>query len=555
MKRSLLLAAVTGVVALLVSGQAAARTPASLDLNRHATTYSASKLADDKFDHAHTGFRWNSSDDHTLAWRPQGITGYIEDERNFLFVSWHGQKAEDAEGLEYPRPYTPTKYDGQPCSTEVKEYADLGVRVSVVDVSDMSDVNYRHVLLTDEEGCPIPDLHAGGIHYDGEAGVLYVAHSKGSIDSVLMFPIDAIISVEDPDNPGQSSKTHNYLYEWPHSGSYGPLQVNPSFLSFDRSTGLFLTGVFEKEGDGNHRSVIFSDNEGYSSESKLLWFSPYTGEWYRHSGFYTELQGAASDAGVLWTTSSNGRSHNSHLHLDCFTPTDLSSQTISGDRIVYPPGLEDMHVSAGSDNIWMLTEFGPDEKNSTIGSKTNHRVVFAVDRDKIMPAGGCPFVYEGETYIKYRETTGMFDDFGPDSTWVARDGSFTVSNEAKHGSVSIGLAPPYTKVESPVLYLGGVHLSKLFVDVYLEPIGDGSSSEPYSFGEFWVECSTFPNGPYYAQVDQEMIRLLEPGRWHRLELDIPSSVADDIASSDQTLLYFVANAAGTVLVDNLRLAK
>jgi hypothetical protein len=44
-----------------------------------------------------------------------------------------------------------------------------------------------------------------------------------------------------------------------------------------------------------------------------------------------------------------------------------------------PPGLEDLHASKSSNNLWLLTEFGPNEGSG------NNRIVFAIRRDQLNP--------------------------------------------------------------------------------------------------------------------------------------------------------------------------
>ena len=129
-----------------------------LDLNRQATSLSESKLGDllktasnrKKGDpplvEAHTGFRWQEGDRKTRYWMPQGIAGLAEGGKKFLVISW------------YHKP----EYDSSTSKNK-------GVRLSFVDVTSMSDVRYRHVLLVQRAiessetvytGIPI---HAGGL--------------------------------------------------------------------------------------------------------------------------------------------------------------------------------------------------------------------------------------------------------------------------------------------------------------------------------------------------------------------------------------------------------
>ncbi|MCP4712175.1 MAG: hypothetical protein GY869_26425, partial [Planctomycetes bacterium] len=107
-----------------------------LHLNRDATRVtSVSGVA-----HVQSGFKWNSGDEATNDWLPQGLTGLQRTDSNnktykFMVVSWYNK--------------TGTK----------------GVRLSFVDT--VNPRNYRHVLLVMPDGhgqiIPLKKQHAGGI--------------------------------------------------------------------------------------------------------------------------------------------------------------------------------------------------------------------------------------------------------------------------------------------------------------------------------------------------------------------------------------------------------
>lgn len=331
--------------ALLLAGPGVALavdydSPAELNLNRTASKLSSSELS--PLHGAHTGFRWNSGDNSTEYWRPQGITGYIESGRKFLIVSWAGQAAGN--------------YDDS-----------LGVRITVVDVTSMNNIRYRHVLLLDSRGRVFAKMHAGGIH--SQSGTLHVTDSRYSQGWIRTFNLNRM-----EDLNGGSFMGYRYILR--ESGAY-KVPTKPSFLAYDWSRSQFVVGTFTDKSAHN-----VSGGESKASGAKLAWYA-YPG-WAQYasvrSNFYPQMQGAVSEDNYLWTSHSYGRSNPSHLHVDCYRPGDSTGYT---RRWTYPPGLEDMHRALTSDNIWMLTEFGPHEGSG------NNRIVFATDHDRLKPSGDC----------------------------------------------------------------------------------------------------------------------------------------------------------------------
>lgn len=328
---------------LLLSGSEAAAidydSPNQMNYNRSAQQLHWYQLW--ALNGAHTGFQWNSGDNQTKYWRPQGITGYVEGNKKYLIVSWAGQEHGD--------------YD-----------QNRGVRVSVLDVTSMSSVKYRHVLLVTANDDVFSGMHAGGIHAKGDT--LYVADSRSPY-RIRKFDLSRIVDLN-----SQSYLGYRYLLR--ESGSF-KVVTKPSFLSFDWTRNKFITGSF-----ANSEAHDVSGGESKDAGAKLHWFgtsSEASDANLQHSNFYPQMQGAVSENNYLWSTHSYGRSNRSHLHVDCYSPGDSTGYK---RRWSYPPGLEDMHRSLTSDNLWMLTEFGPHEAG-------NNRIVFATDSDLLKPSGGC----------------------------------------------------------------------------------------------------------------------------------------------------------------------
>lgn len=126
------------------------RTPGEVRLTRTGTkihrrdsaleTYDSSDTRDFRRDLFVTGFRFQDDDDNTITWRPQGLSGSADastsglvDGRKFLLVGWYYKVRDGEDGDVWP------EVDGgiwaQP------------MRVSLVDVTSMDDISYRHILL------------------------------------------------------------------------------------------------------------------------------------------------------------------------------------------------------------------------------------------------------------------------------------------------------------------------------------------------------------------------------------------------------------------------
>ncbi len=295
----------------------------ALSLNRQAITLSASER--NRFPKAQSGFQWNDGDDRTDKWRPQGIAEINTPNKIFAAVSWYGREGHE----------------------------DRGARISFADVSDPNNVRYRHAILLDADLNPLSGVHAGGIVHKN--GNLYVPDSRAS-HRIHVFPIASLTKVAS----GDLANFYNYGYYLQTDDSFTTV-VKPSFMSFDWSRNEFLFGSFEYAGAG---------------PGTLEWTSA---EMTTSNQFYEIMQGAASNNNRLWIATSYGRGNNSKLYYGNYVIGDTPDlSTFKSD--VHPPGLEDLDISATSNRIWFLTEFGPHE-----GASTNHRNVFYADRDQYFP--------------------------------------------------------------------------------------------------------------------------------------------------------------------------
>lgn len=341
----------------------------NLDLNRTAATLTENELQQKKFPYTHTGFQWQADDNATLHWRPQGIAGLkTASGRRFLAVSWYG----------------------------LDDYANRGVRVSFVDVTNMNSIHYRHVLLVNSANETFANMHAGGlVVYQNKE--LHVPDSRSKTDlgwKIHVFSIDAIKNIS-PD------EIHGYSYILQRKSFYY-VPIKPSFLSYDWSRQQVVVGSCY-ECSSSHIASCQNATCRNNTQNRLAWYTvgQVNGSSPSSAPFFSEMQGVASDNGVLWTTSSYGRNNYSHLHI-----ANFDVDTCNGDNaeftyeaLVYPPGLEDMHISLPSDannynpNIWMLTEFGPNEggyKDATGTYQKNNRIVFATKKNYLMPSKRFP---------------------------------------------------------------------------------------------------------------------------------------------------------------------
>ncbi|MCT4581433.1 MAG: T9SS type A sorting domain-containing protein [Flavobacteriales bacterium] len=325
----------------------------NLNLNRTATKLTAAQ--NNSYPHSDWGFRWNSGDNSTLNWRPQGITGIKSSTLNFIVVSWYGR----------------SDYG----------YEDRGARISFVDISDQNNLSYRHVLLVDENYNTFPDLHAGGLAYINDT--LYVPDSRSGNKFILRFDINQIKQVPAAD----LGNFYNYGYIL-QLVSTDTVPIKPSFLSYDWDSQELVTGSFNNCGTP-YCSPNTSNTLAWQSIGNFSNASPY------YSGFFGKMQGVGSinhpnNANkIIWVSTSYGRSNNSNLYISNFDPGQNNSQAQpvslgqNYQQITYPPGLEDIHITPQSDTLWTLTEFGTNEGSN------NNRDVFAIPIQSILPTNIC----------------------------------------------------------------------------------------------------------------------------------------------------------------------
>lgn len=377
----------------------------NLNLNRTATKLTTAQ--NNNYPHSDWGFRWNSGDNSTLNWRPQGITGIKNSTLNFIAVSWYGR----------------SDYG----------YDNRGARISFVDISDQNNLSYRHVLLVDENYNTFPDLHAGGISYINDT--LYVADSRSGNKFILRFDINQIKQVPSAD----LGNFYNYGYIL-QLVSTDTVPIKPSFLSYDWDSQDLVTGSFNNCGTP-YCSPNTTNTLAWQGIGNFNNASPY------YSGFFGKMQGVGSinhpntTNKIIWASTSYGRSNNSNLYISDFDPGQNNSQAQPVSlgqnylQITYPPGLEDIHITPQSDTLWTLTEFGTNEGSN------NNRDVFAIPIQSILPTNIC----QDSTELQPNLIQDIFKCTIDTISYVASTNyvSYASFNSSKNEWININSTAPY----------------------------------------------------------------------------------------------------------------
>lgn len=329
-----------------------------LDLNRSATSISSVENVSSVL----SGFKWNSGDEHTDDWLPQGITGLRKTGLNkkFIVVSWYN-----------------TSDDNK------------GVRLSFVDLANRK---YRHVLLVVPNGqggiAPL-DSHAGGIATIGHR--IYVAHTNFGIRE---FDAQNICSAV------KCSKSSFGICDGvipAHICRY----IMPQVRSYDFSDSIsegaanvpkfsFLSRVWTETDDDSKELLSGNFTRDNSKDSKYENEPSRVCRWTidAENGIITQqgdiiqlnchnVQGAVlrrvSGEDVLYLSRSYGQTKY-RLYV-VKVPSGYKNDTVISGYTKYDwcARSEDLFLSS-SDNLWCLTE-----TKSTDSSSIAERVVFRVN--------------------------------------------------------------------------------------------------------------------------------------------------------------------------------
>lgn len=298
------------------------------------------------------GFKWNSGDTQSTGWYPQGITGFKWNGRRYLLVAW----------------YNKNSYRGS--------------RVSLVDITNMKNIKYRHILLVQPRTSqtstkytqlgtfrPVP-IHAGGLAYS--KGKLYVASTSLGI---RVFDLKKIIEVTTANAGGKCGKgsdgkiyAFTYRYVLPQSGYYKMSSGNPfSCVSFSYGSSSsdirVVTGQYLAEGSPKMYSYKLNPNGSIKTNLQPEIISPidkYGGPIYRVQGVFTkDNKKYLIHTGNSWYEGSTAR----------------LSRYQSGKKTVryrWPHGAEDLYYESSTGLLWNCTEYPTSKYNK------DNRCVFAV---------------------------------------------------------------------------------------------------------------------------------------------------------------------------------
>lgn len=300
----------------------------NLDLNRTGTEVGDHVMRGKGVQHPHVAFTWQSDDQTTNDWYPQGITGLrAGNGAKFLVISWYA-KNEDTH---------------------------KGVKLSFVDVTSMNRIRYRHVLLVQpaESGsgvfAPIR-IHAGGLATIGST--IFVADTH---EGVRVFDADKIFRAEaDPSRSkvgiiAGKAYAYDYRYILPQKGTFKLPGPPFSFLDVDWSDPAdpkLISGAYHQAGEEGANSLSWWKLAGDSILTRL--------KDTRDEGLPLKnlMQGASSLNDILYLSTSG-----SNAKLFVGKPPFRTFRSYS-----WPHGTEDLHIALQSKNLWCLSEHPGDRR-------------------------------------------------------------------------------------------------------------------------------------------------------------------------------------------------
>ena len=288
------------------------------------------------------GFRWDRDDMSSPRWWPQGIT---------TSADAHDPEVVDGRSLLVTSAY----------SHDVDGYG-MGARLTFVDLTDPSDIRYRHVLLVEpflrDDGAvdvrPVT-VHAGGIVWHGD----YV-HVAGTARGFSSFRLDDIVRVPTGDATRLRVRDDRvdgfgFRYFLPvrftydgHAGD-GREPMRYSFASLDRSTSPheLVAGEYGRD-DMTTRlaryevdlstSLLRAEDDGRSLPTML------------DPGGVPGMQGATVVNGTWFVTTSRGRYRLGSVWVG--RPGQLREH-----RWQLPVGPEDITYWPSRDQLWSLSEY------------------------------------------------------------------------------------------------------------------------------------------------------------------------------------------------------
>lgn len=315
------------------------------------------------------GIRWNTDDETTSLWRPQGISGFTKDGVRYLLVSWYAKDEAEFKGS----------------------------RITLIDISPSSStyLTYRHILLVQPDipagttgysqyGSYAPlNVHAGGIAYF--KGKIYLSSTNLG---VRVFDLNKIIEVSTGDSTndkcGKDSNGNlfafNYRYILPQTGYQKINNANPfSTIQVNDEGTQFWTGqYYSGSADASIVPKVFGfpvDTNGRLQNTGIVTVTP-------KNSLFTDnhahgIQGVFRKGNRTWLscTGSPSNSYGSNARLARYT--DGADDTV---RFRWPYGAESLYYESQYNYLWSLTEYEPNA-GAQNGSQVN-RCIFAVDFSK-----------------------------------------------------------------------------------------------------------------------------------------------------------------------------
>ncbi|MDR6157500.1 hypothetical protein QF023_001016 [Chryseobacterium sp. SLBN-27] len=315
------------------------------------------------------GIRWNTDDETTSLWRPQGISGFTKDGVRYLLVSWYAKDEAEFKGS----------------------------RITLIDISPSSStyLTYRHILLVQPDipagttgysqyGSYAPlNVHAGGIAYF--KGKIYLSSTNLG---VRVFDLNKIIEVSTGDTTndkcGKDSNGNlfafNYRYILPQTGYQKINNANPfSTIQVNDEGTQFWTGqYYSGSADVSIVPQVFGfpiDTNGRLQNTGIVTVTP-------KNSLFTDnhahgIQGVFRKGNRTWLscTGSPSNSYGSNARLARYT--DGADDTV---RFRWPYGAESLYYESQYNYLWSLTEYEPNA-GAQNGSQVN-RCIFAVDFSK-----------------------------------------------------------------------------------------------------------------------------------------------------------------------------
>ncbi len=316
------------------------------DLNRQGRSSITNRNATRLRNHQWQGWIWNSGDNEVSYWYPQGITGSSDARdgglvfgRRLQVVSWY-----------HKTNARPTK----------------GVRVSLADLTNLRDVDYRHLLLVVPYGdddqvnyrplhkslTNTDALHAGGIVWYGD--YLYVADTANGFRVFDMSLIARVSNTNDTGSFGRDgdiSHAFGYRYIVPQVARYDAPEAacdfSFSFVSLDRSSDppALITGEYKANSiqgrvvsyglDAQTHRLEVRRGEIRGQDAKM--------------GAQTKMQGAARWQNNYYLSSSSQAATYGRLY------RTRSGRESSISAWVY--GAEDLYYERTTGVIWTAAEY------------------------------------------------------------------------------------------------------------------------------------------------------------------------------------------------------